>query len=107
MLSEGFYISVDPILPFKLSRQFGLDEHGIGLFFFHFTLVVVVVSVALLWVPHKTNKLLFILPSYFVLTAGAFMTGPSKLLGLPNNLDLMKVGMCVAGVGRAPIYSLA
>lgn len=35
------------------------------------------------------------------------MTGPSKLLGLPNNPDLMTVGMCVAGVGKAPMYSFA
>lgn len=107
LLSEGFYISVDPILPFKLSRQFGLGEREIGLFFFHFTVVVVVMTVFLVFVPHRVNKLLFILPGYFILTAGAFMTGPSKLLGLPNTLDLMKSGMCVAGVGKAPMFSFA
>ena len=79
LLSEGFYLSVDPILPFKLARKFGMDQHGIGVFFFHFTVVVVIVTLFLFLVPHKLNKLFFVLPGYFLLSGGAFLTGPSKL----------------------------
>ena len=78
---------------------------GIGEFFFHLTVVVVLVSVLLLFVPHKMNKYFFILAGFFTLTTGAFLIGPSALLGLPNELKLMKAGMCVAGVGMSPMMS--
>ena len=44
VIAMSFYQSVDPILPFKLSREFGMDEHGIAVFFLHFTAVVVLVG---------------------------------------------------------------
>ena len=105
-ISESFYASIDPIAPYKLSRHFGLNEEGIGEFFLHLTVVVIVASVFLLLVPHKTDKYFFILVGYLLLTVGTFLTGPSKLLGLPNSLSLMKAGMCVCGVGVAPLMSL-
>ena len=47
------------------------------------------------------------LPGYFILTAGAFLTGPSDLLRIPNDLDFMRAGMSVAGVGKALVYSFS
>ena len=41
VISESFFMSVDPILPYKLSQEFGYKQHQIGIFFFHFTVAVV------------------------------------------------------------------
>ena len=41
-----------------------------------------------------------------LLPVGAFLTGPSHLLGLPNKIELMIAGMAVAGVGKSLIQSL-
>ena len=78
VLSECFYISIAPIMPLKLFGEFGMDEHAIGLFFLHFTAAVVLATFFLLCVSHRTNKLFFILPGFFSLTLGAFITGPSR-----------------------------
>ena len=103
----SFYQAADPILPFKLSRAFGMDEHGIAVFFLHFTGVVVLVGVASLFASHKTNKIYLILTGYFILTIGAFLTGPSKLFRLPNSLSLMRAAMCLSGVGKSLVYSFS
>ena len=92
-------MSIDPILPFKLSLQFGFDEHRVGLFFFNFTVLVAIVTLALLFVPTKVRKTLFILVGSFIIVVGSLLVGPSKLLGLPNSLTLMRTGMWTAGTG--------
>ena len=103
----SYYQAIDPILPFKLSRQFGMEEHGIAVFFLHFSAVVVLVGAASLLVPHKTDKMYLIIPGYFILTVGAFLTGPSRLFDLSNNLSIMRIGMCLSGVGKSLVFSFS
>ena len=93
-------MSIDPILPFKLSLQFGFHEHRVGLFFFNFTVLVALVTLSLLFVPTKVRKTLFILVGNFIIVIGSLLAGPSKLLGLPNTLTLMRTGMWTAGTGE-------
>lgn len=104
-LSESFYLSIDPILPFKLSNVFGFQQHEVGLFFFHFTVIVVLVTVPMLFFPHSTNKVLFILIGDFLLSIGSFLTGPSRLFRLPNELSIMRGGMSLCGIGKAMVFS--
>ena len=106
ILAESFTSqSTLSFLSINLTRQSNLDENGIGVFFFRFTSVAIVSTLFLLFVPYSTNKLFFIFPGYFILAAAAFLTGPSKLLGLLNNIDLMTTGMYVAGVGKGLMYT--
>ena len=105
--AESFYMSIDPILPFKLSLQFGFHEHRVGLFFFNFTVLVALVTLSLLFVPTKVRKTLFILVGNFIIVIGSLLAGPSKLLGLPNTLTLMRTGMWTAGTGRALMESFS
>ena len=107
VLGESFYMSIDPILSYELSEQFGFDEHRTGLFFFNFTVIVAVVTLALLFVPNKTTKVLFILVGSFTITVGALLTGPSSLFGIPNHLKIMRIGLWVAGIGRALMESFS
>ena len=39
--------------------------------------------------------------------AGALLTGPSQILGLPNELNIMKSGLWIAGAGRALMESFS
>ena len=74
------------------------------MFFFRFTAVVAIFSFLLLLVPgSKVNKVLFIIAGGFCAAVGAFMSGPSQLLGLPNSIDLIGVGMIVSGIGKGLI----
>lgn len=75
------------------------------MFFSNFTSLVVLVMLFMLCVPHRTNKLFFILLGYFALIIGALLTGPSKILGFSSNLKIMTAGMCIAGVGKGLIQS--
>ena len=105
ILAESFYLSIDPILPFKLSNDFGFNHHQVGMFFFHFTVVVIVVIVPMLFIPHSTNKVLFILIGNFLLSVGSILTGPSKLFRLPNKVSTMIDGMILSGIGKGLVYS--
>lgn len=105
MASQSFFQSIDPILPFKLTRQFSFDQDEIGLFFFKFSVVGLVVKLLALCVPHNANKLGFLLGGSLLLPVGTFLTGPSQLLDLPNSLGLMSAGMAVSGAGRSLIQS--
>lgn len=107
VLGEAFELSISPTLPLKLSLQFGFDEQRTGLFFFNYTVIVALVTLSLLFVPHKTSKVLFILSGSFIIVVGALLTGPSKLLSLPNQTKIMKVGLWIAGVGRALMGSFS
>ena len=100
-------MAIDPILPYKLIDEFGFKEHRIGIFFFHFTAVVVIVSLFFLLIPDKLNKVLLVIVGCFVSTVGAFLTGPSLLFGLPDKLRLISVGLIVSGIGKALIQSYA
>ena len=92
---------IDPILPFKLSLQFGFDEHKTGIFFFNFTILVALVTFTLLFIPNKWNKTLFIISGSFIIVLGSILTGPSTLFRLPNSLKIMRSGLWIAGIGRA------
>lgn len=78
-----------------------------GLFFLNFTAIMAIVTLALLFVPNKVRKTLFILIGNFIIVAGCFLVGPSKLFGLPNTLKIMKLGMWIAGAGRALMQSFS
>ena len=103
IVSEAFFMSVDPILPYKLSNQFGYWEKGIGIFFFQFTGVVVLASFLILLIPDRVNKMFLIVVGSFISVAGAFLTGPSELFGLPDTVGLIRAGMIVSGIGKAVI----
>lgn len=75
------------------------------MFFFHFTAVVVAGTFLLLLIPNKVSKLLFIAIGCFVLAVGAFLTGPSKLFELPDEIGFITAGMIGSGLGRALIQS--
>lgn len=100
-------MSVDPILPYKLSSQFGYNEHAIGVFFFNFTGVVVLASLLILFIPERVNKVFLIAVGCFTLAIGAFLTGPSSLLDLPDSIGLITAGMIASGIGKALIQSYA
>lgn len=85
--------------------MFGFEEHDIGIFFFYFPAVVVVCVFFFVLIPDKINKTSFIVVGGFVLAAGAFLTGPSRVFGLPNSLELMRSGLVVAGIGKALLKS--
>ena len=36
----------------------------------------------------------------FVFVVSAFLTAPSKILGLPNSITIMRIGLIVGGIGR-------
>ena len=83
--SDTFFMVVDPILPYKLSHEFGYQQHEIGIFFFHFTAAAVVITFLALLIPDSLlNKVFFIAIGCLLSGVGAFLTGPSSLLGLPN-----------------------
>ena len=105
VVGESFFLSVDPLLPYKLSEEFGYSEAGIGVFFFQFTAVVFIFTLVLLLVPKTVNRIIFILTGVFAAAVGAFLTGPSLILGLPNRLTLISIGMATSGVARSLIQN--
>ena len=85
VVSETFFLAIDPILPYKLTIEFGFNEHDIGVFFFRFTAAAVVFTFVFLLIPDtKVNKLFFVVSGGFLAAIGAFMTGPSLLFGFAN-----------------------
>ena len=96
---------MDPLLPFKLSSDFGFKEHEIGVFFFHFTAVVVLSNLLFVLIPDRFNKVIFLVFGGFVLAIGAFLTGPSRLFGLQNNANLTSTGLVIAGIGKGLLKS--
>ena len=99
---------IDPLLPYKLAEDFGFTEPEIGVFFFRFTSSAVIFTFLFLLIPDtKVNKLYFVVGGGFFAAAGAFMTGPSRLFGLLNELNLIKAGLIVSGLGKALLKSSA
>ena len=105
VVSSSFFITVDPILPYKLSSEFGYNQQQIGIFFFHYTSVVVVLSFFLLLIPDSRYKVLLVAFGCFISAVGAFLTGPSKLLGFPNSIKLTTAGMVASGIAKSLIQS--
>lgn len=58
-----------------------------------------------LFVPERVNKVFLIVVGCFTLMVGAFLTGPSRLFGLPNKIGIITAGMITSGVGKALIQS--
>ena len=103
-VSETFFLVIDPLLPYKLANDFHFNEAQIGVFFFRFTASAVIFTFVFLLIPDsKVNKVL--LGGGFLASVGAFMTGPSRLFGFPNKLDLIKAGLIVSGLGKALLTS--
>ena len=94
-------MSVDPLLPYKLADEFGYREHEIGVFFFHFSAAVVIVTLLALFIPRNINQASVIVVGYIASTIGALLTGPSCLIGLPNSLGLVTAGMVVSGMAKS------
>lgn len=69
--------------------------------------MVAVVTLFFFLIPHSTDKGLFMLAGYVILTVGVFLTGPSSLFGLPNQLGIMTAGMVIAGIGKSLVESLS
>ena len=68
-------------------------------------MVVAGFTFLLLLLPERFNKMILVVVGGFLAAGGAFLTGPSQLLGLPNSIDLIKAGMMVSGIGKALIQS--
>ena len=51
------------------------------------------------------NKVFLVTIGSFITVVGAFLTGPSKLFGLPDKIGLIRAGMIVSGIGKALIQS--
>ena len=78
-MADSFFLAIDPILPYKLASEFGYKEHDVGIFFFYFTGVVVLFTFLFMLIPDKANKIALIVAGGFVITLGAFLTGPSQV----------------------------
>lgn len=52
-------------------------------------------------IPNKVNRIALIVVGCFISVVGAFLTGPSKLFGLPDTIGLMTGGMIASGIGKA------
>ena len=103
MFSMSFYISVNPLLPFNLSGDFDLDPYTVGMLVFYFLVIGILVSFSMLFVPHSINKTNILLIGAFLLSLGSFLSGPSKILGLPDVLSVVLIGVTAAGVGKGLI----
>ena len=66
----------------------------------------ILVSFSMLFVPHSVHKTYFLLIGAFLLSLGSFLSGPSNLLGLPDVLSVVLIGVSAAGVGKGLILSL-
>ena len=99
-IPEHFHESLDPLLPFKLSRVFGFDHHGVGVFILQYVVVVALGMIAMLFYPEGTNRVPTMVVGNFVFAIGAFLTGPSYILGFPNSISVMRAGTILGGVGR-------
>ena len=67
--------------------------------------MVVVLSLILLPIPDSRNKVFLVGLGCFTAAVGAFLTGPSKLLGLPNSIKLTTAGMVSSGLATSLIQS--
>lgn len=63
--------------------------------------MVAAVTLLLLCVSHKANKMLFMLCGALLLGVSSFLIGPSHLFHLPDRIELMTAGMVVGGVGNS------
>ena len=93
------YTFIDPVLAIHLNAKFGTGANAVGLYFFVLGLgyMVACLSFGLLvkFIPRRV-----IMHSGAVLFAGGLvLVGPSKLLGLPENLLLVWAGLTVTGLG--------
>lgn len=56
------------------------------------------------YISHVMPKRLFILLSFFGITAGMFMQGPSEILGLPNSILLFLIGYGIVGAAQGFLF---
>ena len=90
-VSHCFFFTVEPLLPYKLSNEFGFNERDVGVFLTRFTVAGVVPNFLVLLVPEsRVNKIFFIVAGGFFAAFGAFATGPSGLFSLPNKLGVVE-----------------
>ena len=67
--------------------------------------MVVIASFLILIIPDRVNKVILVTIGSFITVVGAFLTGPSKLFGLPDKISLIRAGMIVSGIGKAMMQS--
>ena len=64
-------------------------------------------SLLILFIPQSVNRLLLVVTGCFLSLVGAFLTGPSKIFGLPNEIGLITAGMIISGLAKALMQSYA
>lgn len=80
--------------------MFGFDHAEVGSFILQYVTVIAIGMTAMLFVSERINKVPIMVIGNIIFAVGAFLTGPSHIYGLPNSLNIMKVGVIMGAVGR-------
>ncbi len=102
LLMGTFY---EPVLGAKLAVAFDYDSDQVAYFYSIYTLATFLANLALTFAPIKSKHQIWVFASSLLAIIGALLMGPSRLLGLPDNLLLMAAGMAVLGLS-AQVFSI-
>ena len=83
----------------QLRSLFGFTADKTAMFYFSMTFVGLPVCLLALLMPDSWNKVYYILASVALNIIGCLLTGPSKLLNLPLNSQIVFTGMLLLGIG--------
>lgn len=99
------HVHLDPTLANKLRHDFKILEEGAGFYFLAFGASALLVGFPLIFVKENLDKRPFILIGTFVAGIAQFLIGPSHILHLPNNKEMVLAGVIINGVGYSLGYN--
>jgi hypothetical protein len=91
---------LEPILAIRL-LDFNLNSVQIGLFFTIWSITYIPASIAVQYVSRKIEARLIIIGACIGCGLAFFVTGPSQMLGMPDELWLIGLGQALIGIFTA------
>ena len=93
------YTFIDPVLAIHMNSKFGTSENAIGLYFFMLGIGYVVACLSYGALAMALPRRIIMHSGALIYAGGLMLVGPSKLLGIPDNLWIVWAGLAVTGLG--------
>ncbi len=105
-MTMSIYLFFDPTLSPHLIESFGFSEVTVAWYFLAYMGSQSVCSLALSTCKESVDKRYIMIPSNFVVVIGLLLTGPSKILNIPNTPAINLAGLIISGLAIGVVYSL-
>ncbi|CDW75990.1 permeases of the major facilitator superfamily [Stylonychia lemnae] len=97
--SVVFTLYIEAILAIQLYKIYGVQQNLVGLFFLSASFLYVIGAPLASWLAKYIHKRYIILIALIIMVFQSFLEGPSQILGMPQSLLMVSIGVSLLGFG--------